>query len=50
MRQARPQTSSQATDGRMRALIADDDMTLRRLMRLALEGDGWHVDEAEDGQ
>lgn len=34
----------------MRALIADDDMTLRRLMRLALEGDGWHVDEAEDGQ
>jgi two-component system, OmpR family, KDP operon response regulator KdpE len=31
------------------ALIIDDEIQLRRLLRLALEGQGWRVFEAETG-
>ena len=34
---------------RKTALVADDDEGLRLLVRLALEDDGWVVEEAEDG-
>ena len=34
---------------RERALVADDDMTIRLLMREALEQAGFEVDEAENG-
>jgi len=34
----------------MRALVIDDDEVYRLLVRSALEGMGWKVDEAWDGQ
>lgn len=33
----------------MRALVVDDEPTIRTLMRTVLELDGWEVIEAEDG-
>ena len=32
------------------ALIADDDAVMRLLVRAALEGSGWNVEEAENGR
>ncbi|MDX2165823.1 MAG: response regulator [Deltaproteobacteria bacterium] len=32
-----------------RALIVDDDQSLRFVLRQALKGQGWEVDEADDG-
>jgi DNA-binding response OmpR family regulator len=32
-----------------RALIVDDDQSLRFVLRQALKGQGWDVDEADDG-
>ncbi|MGV3661922.1 MAG: response regulator [Prosthecobacter sp.] len=34
----------------MTALIIDDEIQIRRLLRMALESKGWTVREAEDGQ
>ena len=34
----------------MRVLVVDDEEHLRRVMRLALEADGYEVAEAPDGE
>jgi hypothetical protein len=36
-------------DGRRHALVVDDDESIRRLLRRSLEGNGWSVDAAENG-
>lgn len=41
--------TSETSQPRKTALVADDDEGLRLLVRLALEDDGWLVEEAEDG-
>ena len=38
------------TDDRRQALVVDDDESIRTLLGRSLEGDGWSVDAAENGE
>ena len=37
-------------DANRRVLVVEDDPTLRKVIRMVLERDGYHVDEAEHGE